>query len=433
MATFTAAAIQSAFHNIAVDLGVSIQGASYQTSLVICVLGGAPIFWRPLSGRFGRRPIFLLSLICSLIGNIGCAKAPTYGTMGLCRAITAFFISPAAAIGSAVVQETFFKNQRARYMGVWTMFVTLGVPVAPFIFGFVAQRVSYRWIYWILAMVCSLFFSLSNISMTITNKLKQINGVQFILYFFFGPESRYVRGSAAAGEKVIAGSKFRFGRIDKSPLTISDFIHPFALAARPVIIIPAVAYSMVFGLSNVMPTVELPQLYVEYFGLETQDVGIQFVAVIIGTIVGEQLSGFISDRWMRRGHDHKAEYRLWLSYPGFALVITGIIVFLVTLGNAGETYTVAPTVGAGIAAAGNQLITTVMITYAVDCYREEAAAIGVLITFIRQTWGFIVPFWFPVAIAKTGFGASAGIAVALVVGVSIAPTVLLQLKGRSWH
>lgn len=116
MATFTAGAIQSAFHDISLDLDVSIQRASYLTSLVIAVLGGAPLFWRPLADRFGRRPIFLLSLLCSLVGNIGCAKSPSYATMGLCRAITAWFISPAAAIGSAVVAETFFKNNAP---GTW--------------------------------------------------------------------------------------------------------------------------------------------------------------------------------------------------------------------------------------------------------------------------------------------------------------------------
>jgi MFS family permease len=49
--------------------------------------------------------------------------------------------------------ETFFKHQRAMYMGVWTVMVTLGVPIGPFIFGFVAERVGYRWIYWTLAIV----------------------------------------------------------------------------------------------------------------------------------------------------------------------------------------------------------------------------------------------------------------------------------------
>lgn len=154
MATFTAASIQAAFIPIAADLGVSLTRASYLTSLQIAILGGAPLFWRPLCNRYGRRPIFLISLICSLVGNVGCAKSPSYATMAVCRAITAFFISPAGAIGPAVVVESFFKKDRARYMGIWTLMVTLGVPVSAFIFGFVANDIGYRWIYWILAVVC---------------------------------------------------------------------------------------------------------------------------------------------------------------------------------------------------------------------------------------------------------------------------------------
>ena len=153
MSTFTAASIIPAYENIAVDLGVSLQRVTYLTSLQIAILGVAPLIWKPFSNTYGRRPLFLLSLIISLVGNIGCAKSPSYASMAVCRAIVAFFISPAAAIGSAVVTETFFKKDRARYMGIWTLMITLGVPIAPFIFGFVAYHVGYRWIYWILAMV----------------------------------------------------------------------------------------------------------------------------------------------------------------------------------------------------------------------------------------------------------------------------------------
>ena len=153
MSTFTAAAIIPAYQVMAADLGKSVQGISYLTSLQIAILGGAPLFWRPLSNRYGRRPVFLLSLVCSLVCNIGCAKSPDYASMAACRALVAFFISPAAAIGSAVVAETFFRRERARYMGIWTVMVTLGVPFSPFIFGFVATRIGYRWIYWILAIV----------------------------------------------------------------------------------------------------------------------------------------------------------------------------------------------------------------------------------------------------------------------------------------
>lgn len=157
MGTFIAAGIIPAYAEISELFGVSIQRASYLTSLQIAILGGAPLFWKPLSNRFGRRPIFLLSLICSLVCNVGCAKSPDYGSTAACRALVAFFISPASAIGSAVVMETFFKKDRARYMGVWTLMITLGIPLAPFLFGFVTYRVGYRWIYWVLAIVSSFF------------------------------------------------------------------------------------------------------------------------------------------------------------------------------------------------------------------------------------------------------------------------------------
>lgn len=73
--------------------------------------------------------------------------------------------------------------------------------------------------------------------------------------------------------------------------------------------------------------------------------------------------------------------------------------------------------------AGNQIVTTVLITYAVDCYREEASSVGVFITFVRQIWGFIGPFWFPQAIAALGFGGMAGLLTGLIVAVSILPTM----------
>lgn len=153
MGTFSAAGIIPAFQQIAEELGVSLQRASYLVSLQIAILGGAPLFWKPLSHRFGRRPIFLLSLILSCVSNVGCAKSPDYASMAACRALVACFISPAMAIGSAVVMETYFQHERARYMGIWTVMVTLGVPIGPLIFGFVANRVGYVWIYWILAIV----------------------------------------------------------------------------------------------------------------------------------------------------------------------------------------------------------------------------------------------------------------------------------------
>ena len=191
---------------------------------------------------------------------------------------------------------------------------------------------------------------------------------------------------------------FGFRRIDPKPLKWFDFISPLLLVARPCVAIPAAAYAMVFLWGSVMTTLEIPQIYPEKFGFNAEQVGLQNIAIIIGTLVGEQLGGFASDKWMQlRARRRKAplpEFRLWLSYIGFVLTICGITVFFIQLGKATNTWNVTPLVGAGIAAGGNQIVTTVMITYAVDCYPKDAAAIGVFIIFVRQTWGFIGPFWY---------------------------------------
>lgn len=160
--------------------------------------------------------------------------------------------------------------------------------------------------------------------------------------------------------------------------------------------IPAVAYAMTFLFASILTTIEIPQVYVEAFHFNTQQIGLQFIAIIVGTIVGEQVGGFMSDKWMAirtRKKSAATEERLWLSYIGYGLSLAGVIIFLIRLKDAGEKWNISPTIGAGIAAGGNQIVTTVLITYAVDCYREDAASIGVFITFVRQIWGFIGPFW----------------------------------------
>jgi len=157
MAAFSAASLITAFAEISETLGVSMQQASYLVSLQIAVLGGAPLFWKPLANNYGRRPIFMLSLILTCVCNVGCAKSPDYASMAACRALAAFFISPAKALGSAVVMETYFQHERGRCLGIWTVMVTLGIPVGPFIFGFVTHHVGYVWIYWILAIVSALW------------------------------------------------------------------------------------------------------------------------------------------------------------------------------------------------------------------------------------------------------------------------------------
>jgi hypothetical protein len=231
--------------------------------------------------------------------------------------------------------------------------------------------------------------------------ISQVNAVQFILYLFLGPETLYRRDfKKPVNNGIIKTQFFKFSRINPDPLTWRDFAHPFVYFLRPVVWIPAMSYAMIFLWANVMPTLEIPQIFPERFGLNTQQVGLQFLSFILGSVIGEQAGGRVSDLWMNRrrartgGAPVNPEYRLWLSYAGHALAIVGVIVFLVQIGSGTDSWNITPLVGTTLSSVGNQLVTTVYITYAVDCYREDAAGVGVFITFVRQIWGFIGPFWY---------------------------------------
>lgn len=268
--------------------------------------------------------------------------------------------------------------------------------------------------------------------------------MQLVLYSLLGPETRFIRHNnvkhAVGGFAAFKESYLTFRRIDPTPITALEFISPLRLAKYPCVMIPACAYAMVFLFASVLTTVEIPQLFAAKFHLNAKQLGLQFIGLIVGSIIGEQIGGHSSDMWMRTRAKKTApkkpepEFRLWLSYIGILLTICGLVVFLVRIDQAPVGHwNVTPIVGAGIAAAGNQIVTTVLITYAIDCYPEEAGSIGVFITLVRQTWGFIGPFWFPDMFTNVGLTPSAGIAVAMLVVGSLIPVAFCHWKGKSLH
>ncbi|KAA8643627.1 uncharacterized protein ATNIH1004_010396 [Aspergillus tanneri] len=70
----------------------------------------------------------------------------------------------------------------------------------------------------------------------------------------------------------------------------------------PPVIIPGAAYAMAFSLSNVLTTVEVPQLLLEKFGLNTEQLGLDFnfsasVGVFIIITFVQQIWGFLGPSW----------------------------------------------------------------------------------------------------------------------------------------
>ncbi|KAF5857205.1 hypothetical protein ETB97_006163 [Aspergillus alliaceus] len=345
-----------------------------------------PVFWKHITAIYGRYHVFLFAVFGCMLCNIGGAFCTSYGTQMATRVIAAICVSPPLGIGSGVITDLCEPHERAQKIGWWVLLLTLGTPAGPLIMGFVSGHLGWHWVFWILAIV---------------------NFVQFMLYVLLGDETIYPEEGVPQTRPGSPGSffnKFIPRRLDPRPLTAYHFIEPLLASRHPRVIIPIIAQTIVFCYGNLALIVEMPIAFGDKFQLDEQQVGLQFIGIIIGCLMGEQLAGPTLDWFLRvidrKKGSHRPADRLWLSYIGF--------------------------IGAAIASFGNQTIATILMTFSVDSHREFATDIGVCLSVYRQVHGFVGPFYFPARFDTLEFAGAAGVMCAIIFAVAVVPTIAIQ-------
>ncbi|CAI7609710.1 unnamed protein product [Penicillium discolor] len=406
MGTFMAAGIIPAYDTFAEQYNVTVPDASYLTSCQILLLGLSPLIWNPVTTVYGRYHVTLLSVLGSMVCNIGGARCTSYGGQMATRVLTAFLISPPIGNGSGVVTELSEPEHRGKKLGWWTLMTTIGTPAGPFFMGFVSKHIGVQWIFWIFAI---------------------LNFCQFLVYLAIGDETIYnpdnERKETGFWDKLIPR------KISSHSLKTLDFVAPFSLAKYPRILTIACAHAITFCYGNIVLIVEMPIAFGEKFHFDAQQIGLQFIAIIIGCVLGEQVSGPMCDWFLERIRKSRGKScpadRLWLSYIAFATVFAGLLTWGFQLQHA-TTWNVTPCVGAAIASFGNQMQTTILTTFAVESRQERASQIGVFVNVCRQLYGFAGPFYFPDMFTALGFGGAAGVMVAIIGGCALLPTIAVQ-------
>lgn len=105
-------------------------------------------------------------------------------------------------------------------------------------------------------------------------------------------------------------------------------------------------------------------------------------------------------------------------------------------------------VGSAIAIFGQQLVTTVCVTYAIESYLEETADVSAFIAFLRQLYAFVskyanvfdhtqnmrqtAPFYFPLAFDSFGEAKASGLFAGLI-GVGLLFVIACNVWGPTWR
>ncbi|EIW85848.1 MFS general substrate transporter [Coniophora puteana RWD-64-598 SS2] len=464
-----AAILIPAFDELVVDLGITLAQAPYLVSIQILFMAIAPILISPLSSRIGRRPIYLVSAFFSASLALAGAFTQRWGSLITTRIFQAIVVSPPLSIGAQSVHDTTFAHERGKKMGVWVLMVATGPVIGPLMSGYLVQYYSWR----------SALYLLAGMNLLI-----------FFLHLFFAPEtlfpSRTSPGTPYSEDEVCLRSSWRaytrFKVYDRTPFRAREFYGWLGMFGRPGVVLTTLAYAMTLMYTVALMTIFVPQVFGAVFSLTPGQIGLQFIALLIGAALGELVAGPSSDafvNWRARSrlrtlrsqsstHNISSEQnetvksavwhpedRLILAPPGFILAIVGLMIWGVRLQEArAGVWNVTPDIGAAIALFGAQFGTTMCVTYTVesvshsgvlvitdgeeqsehdDAVREERTAeIGVFIGFVRHMYAFASPFYLSGAYTKMGDTRASGLFAGLI-GVAMMMVIACIVWGRKWR
>ncbi|PNY24009.1 transporter [Tolypocladium capitatum] len=379
------------------DLGIT---SDLERALVLSIFVAAyalgPLFWGPLSELYGRVVVIQSSNAVFLLFNLGCGLARTEGQMMAFRFMSGIGGSAPLAIGGGLLSDLFPAEERGKAMSVYSLMPLLGPAVGPIAGGWIAERTSWRWVFYSTTMACAVI---------------QAVGL-FLLQETYAPvllDRRKMRLIKETGNTALRTEHDHPERTLAQALGIA-LTRPFRLlATQPIVQVMSLYMMYLYGMIYLVLST-FPALWaVEYH--ESPGVqGLNYLSLGIGFFLGAQSCAPLQDRiyaalkrrYAPDGGPGRPEFRVPMMIPGAALVPVGLLVYSWTA-QAG-THWIGPNVGAAVYAAGTIISFQCVQGYMVDSYpRYAASAVGAM-TVLRSLAGFGFPLFAPYMYASLGYG-----------------------------
>ncbi|KAH8096724.1 MFS general substrate transporter [Cristinia sonorae] len=126
------------------DLDSTAQVISLAVSLSVLTNATGCLLWASYSSFYGRKPIYIASLICQCLGSLGVASSRSVPELLVFRVVQALGASSGWSIGVAVIGDIYKVEERGTASGIFFGAVCLGPALAPLVGGFAAEYYSWR-------------------------------------------------------------------------------------------------------------------------------------------------------------------------------------------------------------------------------------------------------------------------------------------------
>ncbi|CCM06822.1 uncharacterized protein FIBRA_09125 [Fibroporia radiculosa] len=280
-------ALYSILLPISDETGIPLSTLNAGTGYTFLFLGWGGLINQPLAMTFGKRGIYLISMV----GSIGmCLWVPYIRTDGqwiASKIIQGFFCNPVESLCEVSIGDVFFAHERGTYIGIYTLFLFGSNFFTPLISGFIYDGQGWSWVmYW-----CAI-----------------INFGSLVIMFFFLEESNYNRKtieSAIVEEEKIKyaddGSSARLNNLVGVPRSFVSRLAVFnrrfydnkmlvRMMYRPLLLLRFPIIFWHYGGSliwyNVMNATASLILSGAPYNFKASSVGLSYIAPMIGISIG---------------------------------------------------------------------------------------------------------------------------------------------------
>ncbi|KAI0412499.1 cycloheximide resistance protein [Xylaria grammica] len=376
--------------------------ATFVVSVYLLGFAVGPVVLAPLSEIYGRVPIYHICNVGFIAFCVACALAPSLNALIAFRFLAGLFGVAPLTNGGGTVADMVPQKHRGTVLSIYSIGPLLGPIVGPIAGGFLSDAKGWRWNFWLLAIVSGF------ISLVMLIVMKES----------FGPVILKKKAERLRKE---TGNQLLHSKLDIG-LTPKDFfkrsaVRPVKMFIRsPIISIMALYTALTYGYLYLQFTT-MTEVFQKQYNFTTELVGLSFLGLGAGSLVGVVLYSLTSDKYIARKSAEadriaeetgvekqgmKPEYRLPFLPIGAIFIPVGLFIYGWTAEK--KVHWIVPIIGTAFGGLGNILVFFSIQTYLVDAFTVYAASALASNTIIRSVTGAVLPLAGLRLYEKLGYG-----------------------------
>lgn len=375
---------------------------------------GGCLLWQPLALTYGRRGVYLISLLIMVPVLVWTAHSSSAGEWYAHRTIIGLAGAPIESLPEISIPDLFFAHERGTWMGVYVLVLFESNFIAPLIAGWFNDAFGWRWTMYFGAFVAAGAFVILSFGLEETMYIRHtVSGVSA------NSRQEAKITQTKSGEKTTAGIASDVASEKSEPRTSYPAPRPYLQKLKPFVVLPGhpsnkqmlwmtvrplaiivqfpnIAWAgFIYGINlswyQVLNGTTSPVLSATPYNWSAALVGTVYVGPIIGAVFGCLWGGVIADRLAirlarRNNGIREPEQMLWQLALAGILSCAGLITWGV--GAHHGVHWIGLVFGLGMLVFGLIVGGSIGISYAVDCFKEIGGESMASVMVIRNTIGF---------------------------------------------